>query len=91
MLRQDYKDRDHRNHRDQKKMMSRRPAKFHLPKGTTVDYKDINLLQKYITDRGKILSRRMTGISAKDQRGLVRAIKKARFLGLLTVLGSKRK
>jgi len=54
-----------------------------------VDYKDINLLQKYITDRGKILSRRVTGVSAKEQRDLVRAIKKARFLGLLTMLGSK--
>ncbi len=73
-------------------MMNRRPpTKFLLPKGTKVDYKDMNLLQKYISDRGKILSRRFTGVSAKEQRDLVRAIKKARFLGLLTVLGSKRK
>lgn len=79
--------------RDDKKpmMMNRRPTKFHLPKGTKVDYKDMNLLQKYVSDRGKILSRRFTGVTAKEQRDLVRAINKARFLGLLTVLGSKRK
>ena len=89
---------DHRSERDQDSRRSSerraprgRPAKFNLPKGTTVDYKEVNLLQRYITERGKILSRRVTGISAKEQRDMVRAIKKARFLGLLTVLGAKRK
>ena len=64
-------------------------AKFHLAKGTVIDYKEIALLQKYVSDRGKILSRRFTGMTAKNQRELTRAIKKARFLGLLHALGSK--
>ena len=86
MLRGNYR----QNHRQEyRRPLGKRPTKFHLPKGVKVDYKDINLLQKYITDRGKILSRRVTGVSAKEQRDLVRAIKKARFLGLLTMLGSK--
>ena len=91
MLRQDrsHRDRDH-NHRDHKKSMGRKPAaKFHLPAGTTIDYKEISLLQKYVTERGKILSRRFTGVSAKEQRQIVRSIKQARFLGLLTILGSR--
>ena len=62
-----------------------------IPKGTKIDYKNIALLQKYLTERGKILSRRFTSISAKEQRDLAEAIKRARFLGLLSVGSSKRK
>ena len=75
---------------DARRPMGKRPAKFHMPKGTKIDYKDINLLQKYISDRGKILSRRVTGVSSSEQRALVRSIKQARFLGLLTILGARR-
>lgn len=48
-----------------------------------VDYKDINTLRKNITDRGKIASRRMTGLCPKHQRAVAAAIKKAREASLL--------
>ena len=71
--------------------MGRKVIKLQLAKGATVDYKDINLLQKFVSDRGKILSRRYTGVSAKEQRLVIREVKKARFLGLLPILGIQRK
>ena len=49
----------------------------------SVDYKDIKLLERYITERGKIASRRLSGNCAKHQRLVARAIKKARFVALL--------
>ncbi len=48
-----------------------------------IDYKDTDLLQRFMNDQGKILPRRVTGTSAKYQRQLTRAIKRARFLGLV--------
>ena len=48
-----------------------------------IDYKDIKLLQRYISERGKIVPSRITAVSAKKQRELAQAIKRARFLGLL--------
>lgn len=48
-----------------------------------IDYKDTETLQRFMNDQGKILPRRVTGTSAKFQRQLSRAIKRARFLGLL--------
>ena len=48
-----------------------------------IDYKDIRLLQRYVSERGKIIPSRITSVSAKKQRELTRAIKRARFLGLL--------
>ncbi|MDP1836694.1 MAG: 30S ribosomal protein S18 [Chlamydiales bacterium] len=48
-----------------------------------IDYKDINTLLKFITDRGKILPRRITGVSAHHQRFLSQAIKRARHMALL--------
>jgi small subunit ribosomal protein S18 len=48
-----------------------------------IDYKDTDLLQRFMNDQGKILPRRVTGTSAKYQRQLSRAIKRARFLGLV--------
>ncbi|OGX10582.1 MAG: 30S ribosomal protein S18 [Omnitrophica WOR_2 bacterium GWA2_53_43] len=59
-------------------------VRYNLPADAIIDYKNVGLLQKYLNDRGKIVPRRITGISAKDQRKLVNAIKKARFLALLT-------
>jgi small subunit ribosomal protein S18 len=51
--------------------------------GQPIDYKDVDLLRKYITERGKILPRRMTGLTAKQQRELTKSIKRARQLALL--------
>lgn len=48
-----------------------------------IDYKDINKLKKYITERGKILPRRITGNCARHQRQLTAAIKRARNIALL--------
>jgi len=48
-----------------------------------IDWKDIELLKKFVTDRGKILPRRVTGTSAKWQRPLAIAIKRARHMALL--------
>lgn len=48
-----------------------------------IDYKDVNLLQRYVSERGKIVPSRITAVSAKKQRELAKAIKRARFLALL--------
>lgn len=48
-----------------------------------LDYKDVSTLQKFITDRGKILPRRATGCCARHQRQVSEAVKRARFLALL--------
>ncbi|MHA7841107.1 MAG: 30S ribosomal protein S18 [Gammaproteobacteria bacterium] len=56
---------------------------FAAAKVEDIDYKDVKLLSKYISENGKIMPSRITGISAKYQRKLAKAIKRARFLGLL--------
>lgn len=48
-----------------------------------IDYKDVDLLKRFVSDRGKILPRRVTGTSAKYQRELTVAIKRARHMALL--------
>lgn len=48
-----------------------------------IDYKDVDLLRKFITERGKILPRRITGLTAKQQRTLTTAIKRSRIVALL--------
>jgi small subunit ribosomal protein S18 len=50
---------------------------------THIDYKDVDMLKKFISERGKILPRRVTGTSAKYQRKLTVAIKRARQMALL--------
>jgi len=51
--------------------------------GEPIDYKDVDLLKKFITERGKILPRRLTGLTAKQQRDLTTAVKRARIVSLL--------
>ena len=48
-----------------------------------IDYKDAKKLQKFVTDQGKIIPRRITGLSAKQHRELVRAIKRARQIAIM--------
>jgi small subunit ribosomal protein S18 len=55
----------------------------HAPK---IDYKDVKLLQRFLSERGKIVPSRITAVSAKKQRLLAQAIKRARFLALLPYL-----
>jgi len=47
------------------------------------DFKDIKILSKYVTERGKIVPKRLSGVTAKNQRKLAVAIKRARHIGLL--------
>ncbi len=54
-----------------------------------IDYKDVDLLRKFITERGKILPRRITGLTAKQQRDLTVAIKRARLLALLPFINQE--
>ena len=61
----------------------KRPCYFKVNKIETIDYKDIDLLNRFITDRGKIIPKRNSGVSAKYQRMLAQAIKRARYIGLL--------
>jgi len=53
-----------------------------------IDYKDVRLLQRYISERGKIVPSRITAVSVKKQRELAKAIKRARFMALILYLVS---
>jgi small subunit ribosomal protein S18 len=61
----------------------RKTCPFSGPNAPKIDYKDVKLLQRYISERGKIVPSRITAVSAAKQRELAIAIKRARFLGLL--------
>lgn len=60
-----------------------RTCPFSGPDAPEIDYKDIRLLQRYLSDRGKIVPSRITVVSTKKQRALALAIKRARHVGLL--------
>jgi small subunit ribosomal protein S18 len=53
------------------------------PTNEVIDYKDVELLSKFLTEQGKILPRRMTGLTTKQQTRLTKAVKRARMLSLL--------
>ncbi len=57
--------------------------------GEPIDYKDVDLLRKFITERGKILPRRITGLTSQQQRELTAAIKRARILALLPFINAE--
>ena len=61
----------------------RKSCPFSSADAPKIDYKDVKLLQRYISERGKIVPARITAVSAKKQRELARAIKRARFIALL--------
>ena len=61
----------------------RKSCPFSGPNAPTIDHKDIRLLQRFVSERGKIVPSRITAVSAKKQRELARAVKRARFLALL--------
>jgi small subunit ribosomal protein S18 len=61
----------------------RKTCPFTGPGAPKIDYKDTRLLSRYISERGKIVPSRITAVCAAKQRELARAIKRARFLGLL--------
>ncbi|MCR4962684.1 MAG: 30S ribosomal protein S18 [Firmicutes bacterium] len=74
----DYGGRGNRNRRGRRRVCS-----FCVDKVDFIDYKDTAKLRKYITERGKILPRRISGNCAKHQRELTEAIKRARIVALL--------
>ena len=57
---------------------------FSQPGSPVIDYKDVRLLSRYITEKGKIIPSRITGVSRKNQKELAKAIKRARFLSLMS-------
>ncbi|MBF0483222.1 MAG: 30S ribosomal protein S18 [Candidatus Omnitrophica bacterium] len=59
------------------------PFRFQVTPDVEFDYKNIPLIQKFLNERGKMLPRRITGVTAKQQRNLSTSIKRARFLALL--------
>lgn len=61
----------------------RKTCPFSGANAPKIDYKDVKLLQRYVSERGKIVPSRITAVSAKKQRELAQAIKRSRFLGLL--------
>ena len=64
-------------------MRRKKVCQFCADKTEVIDYKDVEKLKKYITERGKILPRRITGTCAKHQRALTVAIKRARHVSLM--------
>ena len=57
---------------------------FSQPNSPSIDYKDLKMLNRYITEKGKIIPSRITGVSRKKQKELAKAIKRARFLSLMS-------
>ena len=71
---------------------SKRSSRRRLPpirSGEIIDYKNINLLRRFISEQGKILSRRMNRLTSKQQRLMTSAIKRARVLALLPFLNNE--
>jgi small subunit ribosomal protein S18 len=67
----------------QKRFQRRKFCRFCADKVVFIDYKDIKTLKSYMTERGKLLSRKMTGTCSEHQRELTVAIKRARTIALL--------
>ena len=70
-----------------KKTSRKKVCTFCEEKVEYIDYKDVNKLRRYITEKGKIVPRRQTGTCAKHQRELTTAIKRARFMALIPYVG----
>ena len=64
----------------------RKTCPFSGDNAPKIDYKDVKLLQRYISERGKIVPSRITAVSTRKQRELAKAIKRARFMALIPYL-----
>ena len=73
--------------RPARRPMRKKVCAFCVEKAEVIDYKDVAKLRKYVTEKGKILPRRMTGVCAKHQRALSNAIHQARQAALLPFTG----
>ena len=71
------------NNRRRGGMRRKKVCQFCADKNKKIDYKDVETLKKYITERGKILPRKVTGTCAMHQREITKAIKRARTVALL--------
>ena len=69
----------------------RRRDPFTGPNAPKIDYKDVRTLARYVSERGKITPSRLSNVSAKNQRKLALAIKRARFLALMPYVGDARR
>ncbi len=74
-----------------KARVRKRSAKYSIPADARIDYKDLAMIKRFLTDRGKLVSRRISGVTGKQQRELTVAVKRARYLGLLPSGGVNRK
>jgi len=61
----------------------KKASPFAAPDAPPIDYKDVKLLARFVSETGKIVPRRITAVTAKEQRALAKAIKRARILALL--------
>ena len=66
-----------------KRFQKRKSCKFCEDKVVAIDYKDVKLIKMYVSERGKIIPRRITGSCAKHQRSLTTSIKRARNIALI--------
>ena len=69
--------------RKRKSVLTQQKKRTRVDEPEYIDYKDVELLKRYLNEQGKILPRRITGVSARFQRQLTRAIKRARHLALI--------
>ena len=74
---------EERKMRPRPRRSRRKVCKFCVDKASFIDYKDIRVLEKFVTESGKIMPRRMSGVCAKHQRDVAVAIKRARIMALL--------
>jgi len=91
--------REHREHREhdsargrdsgESRFLRRKVCRFCVDKSPYIDYKDTSLLRNYLSERGKIVPRRISGSCAKHQRGLTVAIKRARITALLPFIDER--
>ena len=79
----DEKQRFGNNNKKMIKPIRRKPCSFCIEKCTYIDYKDVNRLKKYLTEKGKIVPRRQTGLCAGHQREITTAVKRARIMSLI--------
>ena len=80
------RERDREGSSPRGRFFRKKACRFCSEKVTLIDYKDIERLSKFLTEKGKIIGRRITGNCAKHQRALARAIKRARHAALLPFL-----
>lgn len=87
MSNQPFRDRDEAQFGGRRFFARPHECAFCTDKNAVIDYKLVEALRRYVTDEGKIRPRRQTGICAKHQRALARAIKRARHVALLPFSG----